>query len=127
MGVFIDPPKVKELTTVNALKSLTATQIEETYILPAEAILEQGCCLGLDTDGEPWRWAGTFDLRPALRTKYWADCKRAVTRIINRMAQNPHGYRQQSLRGAAVVYDNDDEVVDSIMAKWADKPTVFRT
>jgi hypothetical protein len=128
MGAYIEPGEVKNLTTIDALQNLKSDQIDELYILPAEEMLKEAYRLEVNTDDIPWAWEGIFDNKPRLQTKFLADCKRATMLIINRMAQNPHGYRMQSLRGASVIYDTDiPEAADAIMAKWAKKPIVYRT
>lgn len=127
MGVYLEPEDAKLMTQSDALRLLDVSIIDEMYVIPAESVLQQALRLEVNTDGEPWKWAGTFDERPDLRTRYWADCRRATQFIVDRMALNPHGFSSQSSAGISVSYGGMvPDQARSIMAQWAKTGSVFR-
>ena len=127
MGLWAEPQEIKDYAQVDNLKRMETRIIEKLYIQPAERIIEEVYRLYLNDDGLPISWAGRFEIDSELQADFEKDCKLAVILLVNRMAANPHGIKQQTVGGATAVFpDLPPPEVDVIMHRWARNPIVFR-
>jgi hypothetical protein len=119
MGEFVTPAEVKARVQANVIQEMENPDLDDMWIMPTEKRVEIEYNLNLDTNGIPWHWRGIFDTRTELEADYRNDYKRSVILVINRMSQNPFGYRTQTVGGASVIYGSDlPPEVDAIMQKW---------
>lgn len=127
MAEFIDPAEMKQRSLVPLLNQLEEEQIDDLFLLPAERMIAHAMCLNLDTNGEPWHWRGRFDASPATRARYREDYRLAVVHLVNRMASNPHGFPNQSLKSGSTSYGKRmPSEIYALMKKWGRTPRVFR-
>jgi len=128
MGEFLKPEEMKAKATIDVLAEMTAADLDDLYVIPAERTIEEEFNLDLNTDAEPSYWAGRFVSYPNMRTSFRADFRRAAMILVNRMAVNRDGYGSQSVAGASVTYGKRiPEEVKSLMWRWRQPPRLYRS
>ena len=128
MGIFAEPSDVRSMTNIPELINLTDTQLDELYVIPAERMIEARYNLTINTDNEPECWAGYFDSVPSEKTKFLNDYRRSVCILVNHLGRNPGGYKSQSFGGVSVSFgSNFPFLIDSLMDKWKQQPTIYRS
>lgn len=119
MGRFLDPVEMKTLASVDYVHQLDNDVLDRMLIKPAERAIELEYGLDLDTDDEPRDWAGTFEVRPDLRSRFIENMKDAVAFMVNRMAQNPHGFGSQSVGSSSAQFGRTIPLeVEDYMDYW---------
>lgn len=128
MGNFIDAQEVKDKAVADLLRQLDLEALDDLYIHPAEAAVEEACNLMLDTDLDPYGYAARFDTYPEKRVEFRNAMRRAVLITVNRMASNPHGFLSQSVGGASVQYDSQmvPREAKVLLTQWMRSRSVYR-
>lgn len=128
MGKFLGAVELKARTTNPTLQISEAEELEDHYIVPAEAALEEQLGLDLETSRVPpdddatdipTYLHGTFDTYPDEKTKFLADIRRALVIFCESMALNPNRLASQSIQGTSATFGPrlpDD--CRLIMRKW---------
>lgn len=119
MGDFIDTETLKARSRLDSLREMDTEDIEDLLITPAERRLEEVFELDLNTDAVPRRFESAFEDKPHLLARFQKDMRSAVILLIDRMEQNPHGYKSQSVRGSSVTFGRSMPVeVSSLLGRW---------
>jgi len=128
MGNFADPQEVKDRVQNPRLQSMTLDAVDDMFIYPAEALLNEACNLGIDTNLAPTGWAARFELVPDSKTEFQGAMRRAVYHLVARIASNPDGYQSQSVGGVSVKHDAGSVPRESraLLSKWSRPRLLFR-
>lgn len=127
MGDFVTADEMRAKARAPELKMMEAGDMDDLFIYPAEARIEEGFGLDYNTDGIPVHWEARFASHPNLEIKFINDRKRSIYALVNRMAINPDGLGSQSVRGTSVGFGKKmPEEVRALMRKWGRPRRVFR-
>ena len=128
MGNFLEPQEMKDKATANMLRELDLEALDDTFILPAEAAINEAANLMLDTDLEPYGWAARFERYPNELTKFQDAMRRATIITVNQMAVNPSDFASQSVGGASVQYSSAMVPARALvlLRQWGRSGSVYR-
>lgn len=135
MGAFLEPEVAKAKAfpqSQGVLQSMETEDIDDLFVIPAEKLIAESCNLGLNTDGNPWRWQGRFESSTdgaRLLAEYQAAYRRATILVVNSMAANPLREITKSVKSASTAYPISviPPAAKALMEKWSAPRRIFRS